>query len=102
MRSLVRLFAITILFSIVLASGRPQAAATNADPTVCPKCIQDNLKFLASDDLKGRGSGTEDEHTAAKYVASKLREYGAQPAGDKGDYIQEATVLRRKVTGPPT
>jgi aminopeptidase YwaD len=102
MRPLLRLFSIALVFSVVFTSGDPKAAAANAAPTVCLKCIQDNLKTLASDDMKGRGSGTEDEHAAANFVASKLEEYGAQPAGDNGDYLQAAIVLRRKATGPPT
>jgi aminopeptidase YwaD len=102
MRHLLRLSAIAVLLSAGFASRQPKAAAATADPSVCPKCIQDNLKALASDDMKGRGSGTEDEHAAAKFVASKLKEYGTQPAGDNGDYIQAATVLRRKATGSPT
>ena len=90
------------LFLGVFAWGQAPASPSSAEPSLCPKCIQDNLKFLASDDLKGRGSGTEDEHAAANYVAAKLKEYGAQPAGDGGGYIQQATVLRRKVTAAPT
>ena len=93
-------FAVVCLL-LALASGRSHAAPPSSDASVCPKCIQDNLKFLASDDLRGRGSGTEDEHAAANYVASKLKEYGTQPAGDDGGYIQQATVLRRKVTAAP-
>jgi hypothetical protein len=96
------LFTIAVLLSAGFASKHQQAAAATADPSVCVRCIQDNLKTLASNDMKGRGSGTEDEHAAAKFVASKLKEYGAQPAGDNGDYIQAATILRRKATGPPT
>lgn len=92
---------VMLLLLVGLALGRSHAASSNPDASVCGKCIQDNLKFLSSDELKGRGSGTEDEHAAAKYIAAKLKEYGTQPAGDGGDYIQEAIILRRKVTAAP-
>ena len=90
------------LFLVINLAARPSSAASkNNDPGLCPKCLEDNLRFLASDDMKGRGSATEDERAAANYVASKLKEYGTQPAGDDGGYIQQATVLRRKVTAVP-
>ncbi len=59
------------------------------------------MEFLASDALRGRGSGTADELLAATYVASEMRQYGVEPAGDGGTFIQTATLLRRKVAGPP-
>lgn len=46
--------------------------------------------------MQGRGSGTHDELVAATYVASELRQYGIEPAGDNGGYIQRLAV-RRKV-----
>ena len=68
---------------------------------VCAACIRAHMEFLASDALRGRGSGTTDELVAATYVASQLRAYGISPAGDDGGYIQRATLLQPKFTGPP-
>jgi hypothetical protein len=59
------------------------------------------MEFLASDALRGRGSGTHDELVAATYVASQLRAYGIAPAGDDGSYLQKATVVQRKFSAPP-
>jgi len=59
------------------------------------------MEFLASDGLRGRGSGTPDELLAATYVASQLRQYGVAPAGDDGTYIQRATIARPTLTAPP-
>jgi len=52
--------------------------------------------------LRGRGSGTADELIAATYIASELRAYGIQPAGDDGGYLQRANLIERKFTGSPT
>ncbi len=60
------------------------------------------MEFLASDALRGRGSGTADELLAATYIASELCAYGIQPAGDNGGYLQRANLVERKFTGPPT
>ena len=84
------------------ANGASQAApsATPA-PEVCAACIRAHMEFLASDALRGRGSGTSDELVAATYIASQLRLYGIEPAGDDdGGYIQRAPTVRRKLTAP--
>jgi aminopeptidase YwaD len=60
------------------------------------------MDFLASDSLRGRGSGTQDELIAATYVASQLEQYGVEPAGDNGTYIQRGTLVHRKLAAPAT
>jgi len=60
------------------------------------------MDFLASDALRGRGSGTHDELVAATYVASELERYGITPGGDNGTYIQRAVTVRPVLTAPPT
>jgi len=65
-------------------------------------CIRAHMDFLASDALRGRGSGTHDELVAATYVASALEQYDIAPAGDNGSYIQRAVTVRPVLTAPPT
>ncbi|HMK21099.1 MAG TPA: M28 family peptidase, partial [Terriglobales bacterium] len=67
---------------------------------VCAKCIRANMEYLASDALRGRGSGTDDERKAAAYVGEQLKKYGVEPAGDDGTYIQKATILHEKLKAP--
>ena len=59
------------------------------------------MQFLASDALRGRGSGTADELAAAKYIASELHTYRIEPAGDNGGYLQRAVVVRHKFSAAP-
>ncbi len=47
--------------------------------TISGKEIYDNIKFLASDSLKGRSAGSDENNVAAKYIASKFKEYGLKP-----------------------
>lgn len=47
--------------------------------TISGKEIFNNIKFLASDSLKGRSAGSEENNVAAKYIASKFKEYGLKP-----------------------
>jgi hypothetical protein len=70
-------------------------------PQLCAACVRSNLDYLAGPSLHGRGSGTEDEHQAARFIAHKLKQYGLAPAAEDGRYIQTATVRSRKVTTAP-
>jgi aminopeptidase YwaD len=82
-------------------TGPRHAAAAAPVPRVCSACIRAHMEFLASDALRGRGSGTADELIAATYVASQLRAYGIAPAGDDGGYVQRAVLEQPKLTTPP-
>jgi len=49
----------------------------------------EHVRYLASDDLKGRRSGTPEYARAAEYVAARMKEYGLEPGGEKGSWFQE-------------
>ncbi len=103
-----------VLFALLAPIAVAQAAATSSDrkprlapvkhrvaPKICERCIRAHEEFLASDALQGRGGGTHDELVAATYVGSQLRQYGIEPAGDGGSYIQRVPTLQGKITAPP-
>lgn len=60
--------------------------------------MMEAVKFLASDDLKGRGIGTPEIDEAANFIADKFVEYGLQTGSDDGTYFQKWTqdVLEKK------
>ena len=65
------------------------AISTGADPRrVDPKTYLEHVKFLASDDLEGRGNGGPGLEAAAQYIAAKFKEVGLEPAGDNGTFFQ--------------
>src|SRR5262249_27935107 len=68
---------------------------------VCAECIRKNMEYLASDDLRGRKSGSEDEHRAAVYIGKQLKAYGIQPANPVG-FVQKASLTQRTITAAPT
>ena len=78
------------------------AAAGAEAPLVRPEAVRAHVEFLASDALNGRGSGTRDELIAATYAAAQLRQFGAEPAGDDGGYIQHVDLVQRELAGPPS
>jgi aminopeptidase YwaD len=54
--------------------------------------FMEHLRYLASDELKGRGNGSEELERAAEYIAGQFREVGLLPAGEGGTYFQEFEV----------
>jgi peptidase M28-like protein len=99
-----------VVFAILAPRTVGQAARTSSASKpapiiaakVCERCIRAHEEFLASDALQGRGSGTHDELVAATYVASQLRQYGIEPGGDNGTYIQLVPTIQKKITAAPT
>ena len=91
------------LLAALLSLLLTPAAAGQTKPavSVCGECIRKNMEVLASDEMRGRGSGTEDEHRAAEYIAGQLKAYGIQPAGDGAGFIQQVVTVRRTMTGKP-
>ena len=84
-------------------SHRPLAREQSATiPALCASCVQSNLNYLAGPALHGRGSGTEDEHRAAEFIAGKLKTYGLAPAAGDGQFIQTGALRSREVVGNPT
>ncbi|MBD0779759.1 M20/M25/M40 family metallo-hydrolase [Maribacter sp. ANRC-HE7] len=50
--------------------------------------LQDDVYFLASDSLKGRATGTEQELQAAAYIKERMQGLSLKPAGDSATYYQ--------------
>jgi len=49
----------------------------------------EHVRYLASDELKGRRSATVEYSQAAEYMAAKMKEYGLEPGGERGSWFQE-------------
>jgi len=56
-----------------------------------------HVKFLASEKLKGRGTGTDGLEKAADYIGKQLRTFGLKPLN--GGYFQEFQVTVRAELG---
>lgn len=55
--------------------------------------LNEDVLFLAADDLGGRAIGTEGEQKAADYLAARFEEVGLQPKGSEG-FFQPFTVSK--------
>ena len=59
-----------------------------SSPAITAEEIKEHIKYLASDELEGRLTGTEGNRMAARYIAGLMKQYGLAPAGDSGTYFQ--------------
>jgi len=75
----------------VLAVAALFATQVLAAPEIKADRLLDHIKFLASDDLKGRDTGSEGLQRAAEYIAAEFKAAGLQP-GWRGQWIQPFDV----------
>lgn len=56
---------------------------------ISDKNLRKHVTYLASDKLKGRGTGTPEELKAAAYIAKQFKKIGLTPKGDNGTYFHK-------------
>ena len=91
------------VFCCPSCSSAPDGSGAAAD--IDGDRIAAHTEFLASDELQGRGPGTEGETLATEYIAEQFALAGADPAGDDGYFQQvrwsqavDATLARSQKT----
>src|SRR3972149_888982 len=80
-----------------VSSTRGERSAVEA---VSGSSALEHVRFLASDELGGRGNGSEGLERAAHYIASQFEKLGLSPAGDNGTYFQAFFVTAGGTLGP--
>jgi hypothetical protein len=61
-------------------------STSGATATVDPNLYLDDVKFLASKELKGRATGSPELEKAGAFIAGKFREFGLKPVDGKSYY----------------
>jgi len=74
-------------------SGTQPAGMMAALKNVKAERIRADVKYLSSDALEGRGTGTKGGDLAADYIAKQFKEAGVEPAGDNGSYFQKVPMV---------
>lgn len=87
---------VLILFISFTAFG--QSEAEKAASTVSKSDIESQIYFLASDELKGRQTASDELKIASAYLANTLRKFNVKPGGDDGSYYQNVPL--EKVLAP--
>ena len=75
----------------ILAIAGALAAAQPG--SISPERIREDVKYLSSDALEGRGVGTKGGELATEYLANQFAKAGAKPAGDAGTYFQKVPLV---------
>jgi hypothetical protein len=73
-------------------------AAEHKTAAFDPESFLKHVRYLASDELKGRGTGTPELDKAADYIAKEFKEARLQAPNGR-DYFQEFTVTTRAKVG---
>lgn len=66
------------------------------------KRIKKHINYLASDELEGRGTGSQGEVLSAEYIAKYFKKCGLVPHGDEGTYIQEFNITTLRIATDKT
>ena len=104
-----RLVVTSVLAVVLLASSldceagntanKPGTNSARAQIPTDPRKIRAHVKFLASDQLEGRGPGQRGGDSAAEYIATQFALYGLNPAGENGTYFQGVPMVGVKTLG---
>ncbi len=85
-----RLFNFSLLILLFSISSYAQNVS---NPEITAEEINIHITYFASDELKGRDSGTDEILEAAEYIADEFTEYGLKPAFE-GNYFQEFPFIK--------
>ncbi len=90
MKKIVKTLLIALAATTWLGSSAIQAQTNKAkDPL---GRIKYDVKYLASDELEGRGVETDGIHKAADYIIAEFKKYGVKPGGKNNSYKQKFPV----------
>ena len=67
-------------------------ALARLEPVFSADRMMEHVNYLASEELQGRGVGSEGLNKSADYIKSQFEKAGLQAGGDKGSYYQHFTV----------
>jgi aminopeptidase YwaD len=88
LKYITRILPVFIIFILFSCSGNRE---------VTTKELQNEIKYLSSDSLKGRQTGFKGDSLAAEYIKGKLASYGMKPLS--GDGFQRFKVTKRVLPG---
>jgi Zn-dependent M28 family amino/carboxypeptidase len=90
---------IAVLLALLPLAVSPGPSGQPADLPISIERIRNDLRYLSSEPLEGRGVGTRGEELAIEYIAREFAKAGLKPAGERGTFFQ-AVPLVMVTTGP--
>lgn len=73
-----------LVTAILLSSSLFVSCSKSVNPAVTTKELQGHIKYLASDELKGRLTGSDGDSLASEYIKKQLIAYGLKPLTGDG------------------
>src|SRR3972149_6780813 len=78
------------------------AAPEAPPPAFARKTLEEDIRYLASDELAGRGNGSSGLGDAALYIRKRFELLGLERAGEGGTYLQTFRVATGQELGRHT
>ncbi len=82
---------------MLLVNAYAQRVVRKINKDISKQEIEAHLYYYASDEMRGRNTGTIENKIAARYIAERFRSYGVKSFEDYEDYFQEVNLIRNKV-----
>lgn len=79
---------LTIVLSLIII-GCYSFQYTSKSPFITQEELMQHVKYLSSDALEGRKSGTKGNELAAEYIAKQFASSGLRPFGDENSFFQK-------------
>jgi hypothetical protein len=86
---------ILLTLGVILIAASAGALA----PDIEPDHLLAHIKFLSSDEMKGRSNGSPELDRAADYIAEAFGRAGLRPAGDSGSWFQSFVLDAGLIVG---
>lgn len=86
---------ICFLAVLIFCTIEPTFSGANCEnESISDEKIISHIRYLASDELKGRMSGTPGAEKAAKYISSQFKNAGLKALGDNYSYYQKFSFTK--------
>ena len=73
------------------------ARAQSIDKVIEMEEAEKHLKYLASDEMMGRDTGSPEIEIAAEYIVSAFEKYGVKPLSDRDTFFQEVHLMQTNI-----
>ncbi len=88
-----------LIINLLMIIGCSHEVQQYSSPDVTQREILQHIKYLSSDELRGRKTGEEGNRKAAEYIAEQFRSYGLTAIGENGSYFQPFPFLKEVEIG---
>ncbi|XOV93405.1 MAG: M28 family peptidase [Bacteroidota bacterium] len=86
-----------LVSALIAFSTQGQKVVKDIENEVSQQEIKAHMYYYASDEMRGRNTGTIENKIAARYIAERFRAYGVKPIEGQEDYFQDVSLVSKKV-----